>query len=161
MLNLNNADKQVELSEEEHHKIEMELLIESAIHLIDAKIPTDREDLRRVALMAEKAGVEIPRIVTSRIDGGKPAKRGRVVKVSESDNEYIKKRYEADVFCHKYHGHRSWNIKPAHIDIRDRKKRLNAIAKDLNMPIQGIKSWEKFLTRWHKENPDYKEQAFI
>jgi len=164
MFDLNNADKQVEFSEEEHHKIEMELLIEDAVHLITNKTPTNREDLEQVALRAHYAGVEVPWEVIARIKGGMPAKKagGPPVKVSNiyghGDRE---KWYLENNFCIRYHGHKRRNIKPAHIEIRNREVRLKAIAQDLRMPKQCLKSFEALLTRWHKENPDYKENSFI
>lgn len=157
-----------EIDEEakERYKEKLQRTIDEAVRLIRDRVPTDRNDLAEAITNARHAGVEIPWEIMARITGGMPAQKigGPPVKISDinGDVEAVKRSFR-ESFALRYYGWEQWDIKPAHLNIRDREERCNAIATDINgTPTnKSLKAWEKIITGWRKDNPDYKKHPLF
>jgi len=162
MLDFNGAAEQKEDPEDERRKIDLQFLIDEAVKLITDKIPTNRQDLHDVAVEAWYAGVEVPWEIIARIKGGMPSKRGGgpPKKVSLLLGDFQRTNAEYWLIT-SYHGNRTIDFKPTHIEIRNRETRLKQIRDDVGLKTLDVKSLDAILTRWRKANPDYKEKAFI
>jgi len=159
--------EEIQEEEIELYKEKLRRTIDEAVRLIRDRVPTDRKDLADAIDNAHYLpDVEIPWEIMARITGGMPAQKigGPPVKISDmsGDVEAAKRSFRIG-FAQRYYGWEQWDIKPAHLNIRDREERCNAIATDINgTPTnKSLKAWEKILTRWRKDNPDYKKHPLF